>query len=372
MARPGTGPRLYRRKGSPYWYIVWQGRDGQPRRMSTGARDREAAERVKARAILGLNSAGPQGVAEILRAFIDERGPLTASGKAQLKFPCQRIADFFASAPIDDLSPDRVAAYTAHRRAGKISDGTIRKELGILNAALRHAVKAGRIGAAPHIALPAEPPPRERWLTRKEAKALIAASGTPHLKLFIEIALATGARSGAILGLAWAQVDPERRRIEFNPPGRTRTNKRRAAVPINDHLLGILKAARKKAKSLHVIEWRGERVRSIKKGFALAAKRAGLENVTPNTLRHTAATWMAQAGVDLWAVGGVLGHASPKTTARYAKHHPDYLRAAVAALWPGIGQKPGASPGKQRLSLSPVGTPRQGKNRRKQPKTGQG
>ena len=67
-------------------------------------------------------------------------------------------------------------------------------------------------------------------------------------------------------------------------------------------------------------------------GFILACQRAGLEGVTPHTLRHTAATWMAQAGTDLFAVAGFLGQ-NPMTTVRvYAKHSPDYLKKALAAL----------------------------------------
>jgi integrase len=45
-------------------------------------------------------------------------------------------------------------------------------------------------------------------------------------------------------------------------------------------------------------------------------------------MRHTAGTWLAQAGVDLWTIAGWLGHSQQKTTELYAHHHPSFLAAA--------------------------------------------
>src|SRR5262249_16414891 len=59
---------------------------------------------------------------------------------------------------------------------------------------------------------------------------------------------------------------------------------------------------------------------------------AKFKRATPNTLRHTAGTWMAQAGVDLWKVAGWLGHSIERTTELYAHHHPNYLEEGSAAL----------------------------------------
>jgi len=55
--------------------------------------------------------------------------------------------------------------------------------------------------------------------------------------------------------------------------------------------------------------------------------------VTPHTLRHTAATWMAQAGVPMWVISKYLGHTSTRTTERiYAHHDPSFLMEAKEAL----------------------------------------
>ena len=79
--------------------------------------------------------------------------------------------------------------------------------------------------------------------------------------------------------------------------------------------------------------FRGKAVESIKAAFGRACERAGLDDVTPHTLRHTCASWLAQKGVPFAVIARYLGHADSRTTERiYAHHAPDYLRQATEAL----------------------------------------
>jgi integrase len=81
-------------------------------------------------------------------------------------------------------------------------------------------------------------------------------------------------------------------------------------------------------------------VASVKTGFKRGVKLAGLStefgNVTPHTLRHTAATWLMQAGVDPWEAAGYLGMSVETLLKTYGHHHPDHMKGAVA----GITRKP--------------------------------
>lgn len=224
---------------------------------------------------------------------------------------------------------NRVRSYISDRR-GSVKPGTIRKELGLLRASLRWAERQGFIERAPHISLPPAPPPRDRRLTREEMTALESAITQPHLLLFVLIARYTAARAGAILSLRWEQVDFERRRIDLGGMGR---QKRRAVVPLHDALAFALILAKEAALSPYVIEFGGRRVASIKKGFAAACKRAGIEGASPHVLRHTAASWMAERGVPIPEIAQFLGHTNPSVTYRtYARFSPDYLGKALNAL----------------------------------------
>jgi len=83
----------------------------------------------------------------------------------------------------------------------------------------------------------------------------------------------------------------------------------------------------------HVIETNGAPLKDIKKGFTASAMRAGLNDVTPHDLRHTAAVWMAESGVSMPEIAQYLGHTDPSITFRvYARFSPDYLRKAAGAL----------------------------------------
>ncbi|WP_232517486.1 site-specific integrase [Acetobacter pomorum] len=147
------------------------------------------------------------------------------------------------------------------------------------------------------------------------------------------LALHTAARKSHILTLTWSRVDLQARIIDFRDPAKPRTKKGRARVPINDTLYEALKEAYELRETEFVVEWAGDQVSSIKTGFRAAAKRADLSGITPHTLRHTAATWMAQAGISLWDIAGYLGHSNIKMVEEtYAHHCPDYLRTAAGVL----------------------------------------
>jgi len=74
-------------------------------------------------------------------------------------------------------------------------------------------------------------------------------------------------------------------------------------------------------------------VKSVKTAFKHAVKVAGLwGNVTPHTLRRTAATWLMQRGVPIWQAAGYLGMSAEMVEPTYGHHHPEYMRAAAQAI----------------------------------------
>jgi len=86
----------------------------------------------------------------------------------------------------------------------------------------------------------------------------------------------------------------------------------------------------------HFVEYNGKPVLSVKKAFRKVVKLAGIDisegNVTPHTLRHTAATWLMQLGVNLWTAAGYLGMTVEVLERTYGHHHPDHLSEAVEAI----------------------------------------
>lgn len=204
-------------------------------------------------------------------------------------------------------------------------------------AAVNWAAKNGYLISAPFVELPPRQPGKDRWLTRSEVARLLWESRKSryarlHLPLFILIAIYTGARHGAILGLRWSQVDFVRGRIDFNEPGRPVTNKRRPIIPIPRGLCAALIRAHQRATNPWVIAYDGKPIKRIRKAFDAACRRAGLIGVGRHTCRHTCGTWLAQAGVDLHQIAGWLGHTNARTTELYAHHSPDYFGEAQRAM----------------------------------------
>jgi integrase len=235
-----------------------------------------------------------------------------------------------------DTEPD--AKYLERRQR---AIGTMRFELGVLRAAINWAHKNGRLTRSVPVTLPTAPAPRERWLTRQEAARLIRAARTQkarlYMPLFILIGLYTGRRKEAILSLRWTQIDLENGLIDFEVAGRDRTKKRRGKVRIPARLLPHLRRARRRGTDLgYVLHINGARIGNIKRGFVAARTRAGLKGVSPHTLRHTAATWLMQAGVPIWEASGFLAMSPQTLQSVYGHHHPDYMREAADA----IGRRP--------------------------------
>ncbi|MFB0492006.1 integrase [Methylobacterium sp. OAE515] len=263
------------------------------------------------------------------------------------------VLPFFGDLKPDAISEKTCRAYVATRRSAKrgsaaqqarleaagkppalgVADGTIRTELNQLRAALLWAEKRRMIGRAPAIEMPSAPVARERHLTRREFERLLDASETPHLRLYLLLAISTAGRNAALLELTWDRVDFERGLVFLGPRHVLRPQKGRATVPMTNALRAALSDALAYRRGDRVITWAGEPVASVRTALGKAVKRAGLPKVTPHMLRHSAAVWMAEDGVRMEEIAAYLGHADAIITQRvYARFSPAHLRKAAGSL----------------------------------------
>lgn len=339
MPRRNQGPRLRFLKKRETFYICWT-EGGRSRERSTGAADRAEAEVVFADWLRERQrDSGPRDpnanlITDILVDYAEEAGP-TMSSPERIGYALTPLAMFWQGKFASHVTPMSCAAYTKSRAR---SAGTVRRELGVLRAALNHAYKNNRLTRQIPVILPDRPPSKERWLNRQEAAGLLRAArasgkGRGHLPLFILIGLYTGKRKEAILSLRWSQVDLEKGVVDWNPPGRAITNKKRGKNPLNPKLLAHLRRARRWGSDLGpVVGYNDRPVKDIKKGFAAACARAGLQDTTPHTLRHTCATWLMNAAVPTWEAAGFLGMSEETLIRVYGHQHPDHQRKAATAF----------------------------------------
>ena len=77
---------------------------------------------------------------------------------------------------------------------------------------------------------------------------------------------------------------------------------------------------------------KGKPLYDCRKQFSSAVTRAEIENIRFHDLRHTFASHLIMAGVDVMTVKELLGHASITMTMRYAHLAPDHRLRAVKTL----------------------------------------
>lgn len=345
MPRPRPQrPALQRYRGA--WSIVWWD-DRKRCRISTGTADETRARQALADFETSLERRPLKlTVAEALDRYIaaKEKKVMAVS---RLKEAAAALRRDLGHLRVDQVNQRQWDGYAAARvtrppargdpckhRPRPVSGGTLRREFNVFRAAMRLAWKDKYLSDPPTLTPPADSAPRDRYLTKAEARALLAACITLHVRVFLALAIFTGARRGSILALTWDRVDFATGRVDFQEPGRRITGKRRAIVPMNDSLRAELKAAQEMAKSAFVVEYNGEPVpHGLRWSFARLCVRAGLTwRPTPHHLKHSVVSWLAMEGISIDQAADMLA-TDPATLRRtYRKFDPSYLRGAAMAL----------------------------------------
>lgn len=301
---------------------------GRPRRrIATGTADRGRAEAIAGELWRRINRPAQERLSDLWPAYAEDRAT-APKAKARMASIWKNLESAFGYKLGKSITKQDCREYIAKRRRDGRTNSTIRTELEGLRACLRwHYGKE-----APTIPAPPPSKPRERYLTHEEARRLLGHISTPHVKLFVTLALATGARMGALLDLTWDRVDFEHGTIDLNPAGREITNKRRTIVPMNKRAREALLEAKAGALTGYVIEYGGKPVASVKTAIAAAARRSGVA-CSPHVFRHTAGVWMAQADVPMQKIAQFLGHTSTRVTESvYARYSPRFMADAADAL----------------------------------------
>lgn len=212
------------------------------------------------------------------------------------------------------MSELAAVAADASRRA-ETSASTVRNRLALLKAACRWAWKKHKLtptDPTTHMQMPAVRNERHRYLSRLEMLTACRACSNWQAQVAIRLAFYSGLRLGELLE---AQGGDGRIVLEDTKNGDRRVI---PAHPKVRHLLRFLPLP-------------GPKI-SIQRAWERARDSVGLEDAHFHDLRHSAASEMVNAGVDLYTVGKVLGHRDSRSTQRYAHLRHDTLAAAVATI----------------------------------------
>jgi len=240
------------------------------------------------------------------------------------------LKEFFKGEALLSLTAEMVENYKVGRKA-EVSPATVNREIACLKTLFSKAVEWGRLETSPaaRVKKLKEPPARERIMDVAETRRLVEAAG-PEVRPVIIIALNTGMRRNEILSLHWRDLDLRRGviTIEDSKSGKSRK------VPMNEAVHEVLRGL-PRTEGVEFVFYNpetGTHVKDIKTGFKAACARAKIVGLRLHDLRHTAASKMVEAGVDLVTVSKILGHASIQMTMRYAHPTPENMRSAVLRL----------------------------------------
>ncbi|MEW8659041.1 MAG: site-specific integrase [Candidatus Thiodiazotropha endolucinida] len=215
-------------------------------------------------------------------------------------------------------------------KAAEASTATANRYLALVRSILRKAVREWDwLQQAPIVRLYPENKRRIRWLTQEQAQQLLQALPA-HQAMVTRFALATGLRQANILGLLWEQVDMTRNVAWIHPD---QAKARRAiTVPLNEWAMCVLKS-QSGIHPRYVFTYRGLPIRQVNtKAWKAALKRVGIENFRWHDLRHTWASWHAQAGTPLNVLQELGGWETVEMVRRYAHLAPEHLAVHAERL----------------------------------------
>ena len=156
---------------------------------------------------------------------------------------------------------------------------------------------------------------------------------TDHLHPLVVLALHTGCRRGELFDLQWRDVDLVGARLTVR--AETAKSGRARVVPMNTDAVNAVRAWRPAVVEAAHYVFPGDdggRLQDIKTAFLKVVRDVGLKDFRFHDLRHSFASNLVAAGVDLNTVRELLGHADLKMTIRYAHLAPEHKAAAVAKL----------------------------------------
>jgi len=250
--------------------------------------------------------------------YVQERAPLLKSGRNA----AQEIAAMhwaYSGRPISAL-PDVIKTYKLKAKKEDnmtpLSPATMRNRIRYLVSACRwgwreHGMAEHDPGAG--ITVPQVKNARQVYATRVEMLRAARAMKNQQARMVLRIAFYSGMRLSEILraeprGSAWVLEDTKK---SGNP----------RIVPIHRRVAVCARRFQRKIPKI-----------TVQRNWERAREKAGLYGMHFHDWRHSAASELINAGIDLYTVGQVLGHKDARSTQRYAHLAVDTLTAAVSRI----------------------------------------
>ncbi len=340
-----------RASGGRTWYLRYQDQHGKQRQHKIGRYEdvgwdqvRKTARKLRSEVTLGGDPSKEKAAvkavptyADLAQMHLDHAKTYQRSYGTTEMYVRRHILPRWGKKHLTDITQPDVAKWLADKQDEGLAPATVEKIRVIFGRGFELALRWGIPGAErnPVRGIPRRrfANARERFLNPQEAERLrkaVALSRNRMLPGIVALLLLTGARVSEVLSAEWQHVDLERQDwlIPMSKTGKARH------VPLSQQAVEVIRQIKRKDGARYLFPSRFDPKKplgSIKHAWQTARREAVLGDLRIHDLRHSAASFMINSGIDLFAVGRVLGHANHASTMRYSHLANDTLLAAVEA-----------------------------------------
>jgi site-specific recombinase XerD len=336
-------------RGSGIWWIQYFDAEGRRRREKAGRRS-DALTLLNKRKTEKLQR---KKLPENLRAKAVTFGQLSNDAiehskvengersTLELQMKYETLKPIFGSRSAEGITKQEIVRWlTATAAKRNWEPATKNRWQAAFSLAFRVGIENDKIDKNPasRIGRTKEDNGRVRWLSDTEEPQLrnaISKRTPQHVPAF-DLSLNTGMRSGEQFSLRWSQIDADRCSL-FLP--KTKNGKSRH-IPLNAVAMEALQILKQQHEEVNphspwvFLNENGEKLRGHRDWFEPALLDSGVPDYSWHCNRHTFASRLVMAGVDLRTVGELLGHRDPKMTWRYSHLAPSHQQRAVDRLVP--------------------------------------
>ena len=327
--------------GSNVWWIRYADSIGRIRREKAGTKSaafslyrKRKTEALQGKKLPENLRAPVVSFAELAKDTLDYSKAHKRSYRVDV-VRMEKLLAAFREKPADGITPqdlERHLSQTAEENDWK--PATVNRHRALVSLVYRLGIQNGKVKENPArlVKHRQENNARVRWLSAEEEvrlRAAMSATSPQHLPE-LDLALNTGMRLGEMYSLNWENVNIARRTLTIP---RCKNGQLRH-VPLNVTAIAALETLRKQNGEVGPVirNAEGGALTSPRYWFEPAVKKAKIRSFSWHCLRHTFASRLVMAGVDLRTVQELMGHKSIQMTVRYSHLTPKHTLAAVELL----------------------------------------
>jgi integrase len=332
-----------RDKGSRVWWIRWTDAAGTKRREKVGQkshaktlldkRKTEKLQRTKLPELSGTSLLFSELLEDALEHSKAENGERSTH---ELKLKIERLKPDWGGRKVQDITKQEIQRWLSTEKEKRDwTDATTNRWQACFSLVFRVAVDNGKIALNPasRIRRKTEDNQSVRFLTRDEESAItkvLAERHPSYLPAFL-ISLHTGMRASEQWRLHWSDINFDGKILSVRKLANTKSGRH---IPLNRVALAALKTLYKVSGPSGPVFLNSKQTPMLahREWFDPAVAEAGVKDYTWHKNRHTFASRLAMAGVDIRTIAQLMGHSTIQMSMRYAHLSPDHNQSAVDRL----------------------------------------